>query len=231
MSLHKESHFESEICDHLAGHGWIHAEGDVAHYDRDRALFPPDLLAGVQGDPAEGLGDPDEATGFGRRGNPLGSRPRPARPARQPRRIAQRRRSSRSAPGVPKGMDVAWASCPCLRRCGRVERKRRPSLTDAGRAQAGRADRPSKDFGAQLERMGRMPMPLGPAVLLTRRSRKSDYPLQRSPSPPNPLPRTTSRIALSSPSIAQLAFVRIHFIQSIRSHAFSACIRSHASLD
>jgi len=48
MSLHHEISFESEICTHLADHGWLHAEGDAAHYDRKRALFPPDVLAWVQ---------------------------------------------------------------------------------------------------------------------------------------------------------------------------------------
>lgn len=48
MSLHKEIAFETEICAHLAAHGWLHAEGDAAHYDRARALFPADVLAFVQ---------------------------------------------------------------------------------------------------------------------------------------------------------------------------------------
>ena len=48
MSLHKEISFELEICQHLAAHGWLYAEGDAAGYDRARALFPADLLAWVQ---------------------------------------------------------------------------------------------------------------------------------------------------------------------------------------
>lgn len=48
MSLHKEISFESEICEHLAAHGWLYAEGDAAGYDRARALFPADVLAWVQ---------------------------------------------------------------------------------------------------------------------------------------------------------------------------------------
>ncbi len=43
MSIHKEISFEAEICAHLAAHGWLHAEGDAAHYDRARALLPPQL--------------------------------------------------------------------------------------------------------------------------------------------------------------------------------------------
>jgi type I restriction enzyme R subunit len=48
MSLHKEISFETEICQYLGAHGWLHAEGDAANYDRARALFPADVLAWVQ---------------------------------------------------------------------------------------------------------------------------------------------------------------------------------------
>ena len=48
MSLHKEINFETEICQHLAAHGWLYAQGDAANYDRARALFPADVLAWVQ---------------------------------------------------------------------------------------------------------------------------------------------------------------------------------------
>ena len=48
MSLHKEISFEAEICEHLAVHGWLYADGDAAGYDRARALFPADVLAWVQ---------------------------------------------------------------------------------------------------------------------------------------------------------------------------------------
>jgi type I restriction enzyme, R subunit len=48
MSIHREIAFEQEICEHLAAHGWLYAEGDAARYDRQRALFPPDVLAWVQ---------------------------------------------------------------------------------------------------------------------------------------------------------------------------------------
>ena len=48
MSLHKEISFETEICEHLASHGWLYAENDAANYDRTRALFPADVLAWVQ---------------------------------------------------------------------------------------------------------------------------------------------------------------------------------------
>ncbi len=47
-SLHKEMNFETEVCEYLAGHGWLYAEGDAQNYDRARALFPADLLAWVQ---------------------------------------------------------------------------------------------------------------------------------------------------------------------------------------
>jgi type I restriction enzyme R subunit len=48
VSLHREISFETEICEHLAAHGWLYCEGDAAQYDRARALFPPDVLAWVQ---------------------------------------------------------------------------------------------------------------------------------------------------------------------------------------
>lgn len=47
-AIHQEHHFESAICKHLARHGWFYAEGDAAHYDRQNALFLPDLLAWVE---------------------------------------------------------------------------------------------------------------------------------------------------------------------------------------
>jgi type I restriction enzyme R subunit len=47
-NLHREINFEVEICQHLGGHGWLYAEGDAAHYDRARAIFPSDVLAWVQ---------------------------------------------------------------------------------------------------------------------------------------------------------------------------------------
>jgi type I restriction enzyme, R subunit len=49
MSLYKEINFEDEICQHLAAHAWLCADGDAAKYDRARALFPDDLLAWMQG--------------------------------------------------------------------------------------------------------------------------------------------------------------------------------------
>lgn len=48
MSLHNEIKFEDEICEHLAGHGWLYAEKDAAGYDRQLALFPADVLTWVQ---------------------------------------------------------------------------------------------------------------------------------------------------------------------------------------
>jgi len=38
-----------EICEYLAAHGWLYAEGDAAAYPaRARALFPADVLTWVQ---------------------------------------------------------------------------------------------------------------------------------------------------------------------------------------
>ncbi len=48
MSLHKEISFETEVCEHLAAHGWHHDAGDYVHHDRRRALFTPDLAAWVE---------------------------------------------------------------------------------------------------------------------------------------------------------------------------------------
>ena len=48
MSLHKEINLEIEICEQLAANGWLYVDGDVAKYDRARALFPEDVLAWVQ---------------------------------------------------------------------------------------------------------------------------------------------------------------------------------------
>ena len=48
MSLHKEISFETELCEHLGAHGWCYADGDAAHYDRARALFPADVVTWVQ---------------------------------------------------------------------------------------------------------------------------------------------------------------------------------------
>jgi type I restriction enzyme R subunit len=48
MNLHQEHHFEREICEHLAAHGWLYADGDAANYDRTHALYLPDLLAWIE---------------------------------------------------------------------------------------------------------------------------------------------------------------------------------------
>ena len=44
MSLHKEIHFEDDICKHLVANGWLHAKDDAAQYNRELALFPPDVV-------------------------------------------------------------------------------------------------------------------------------------------------------------------------------------------
>jgi type I restriction enzyme R subunit len=48
VSIHREINFESEVCEHLGASGWLYAQGDAAHYDRDRGLFPDDVLTWVQ---------------------------------------------------------------------------------------------------------------------------------------------------------------------------------------
>ena len=47
-NLHQEHHFEFAICQHLGANGWLYAEGDAAHYDRQNALYVPDLLAWIE---------------------------------------------------------------------------------------------------------------------------------------------------------------------------------------
>ncbi|MFQ3667159.1 MAG: type I restriction endonuclease, partial [Sphingomonadaceae bacterium] len=48
MSLHKEIAIEDEVCAHLAGAGWLYADGDAKDYDQRRALFPADLVVWVR---------------------------------------------------------------------------------------------------------------------------------------------------------------------------------------
>ncbi len=48
MPLHHEIRIEDDICAHLGTHGWHYDPDDAQHYDRARALFPPDLIAWVQ---------------------------------------------------------------------------------------------------------------------------------------------------------------------------------------
>ena len=47
MSLHKEISFETEICDHLAAHGWLYAEGELVRKDGESAAHEPYRLSGV----------------------------------------------------------------------------------------------------------------------------------------------------------------------------------------
>lgn len=53
MNLHQEHHFEKEICDRLASHGWLYTEGDAQHYDRAHGLYLPDLLAWIEATQSE----------------------------------------------------------------------------------------------------------------------------------------------------------------------------------
>jgi len=48
MSQHREISFENDICEHLASNGWFYEAGDAQVYDRERALFAPDVLAWVK---------------------------------------------------------------------------------------------------------------------------------------------------------------------------------------
>ena len=48
MSVHTEKEFEDEICAHLSDNDWLYNEGDAKNYDRELALYPPDLVTWVQ---------------------------------------------------------------------------------------------------------------------------------------------------------------------------------------
>lgn len=48
FNLHQEHHFEFAICQHLGDNGWLYTEGDAALYDRQNALYVPDLLAWIE---------------------------------------------------------------------------------------------------------------------------------------------------------------------------------------
>jgi len=48
MSLHREIHFEDEICQSLAAAGWLYDPTDAASYDRQNAVFLPDLMAWLE---------------------------------------------------------------------------------------------------------------------------------------------------------------------------------------
>lgn len=45
MAQHNEIEFEKEIAEHLAAHGWLYSPDDTG-YDKERALFPEDILGG-----------------------------------------------------------------------------------------------------------------------------------------------------------------------------------------
>ncbi|WP_415410939.1 type I restriction endonuclease subunit R [Synechococcus sp. A10-1-5-9] len=48
MALHNEIEFEKEICEHLGGHGWIYKHPVAQDYEREKAIYTPDLIAWVQ---------------------------------------------------------------------------------------------------------------------------------------------------------------------------------------
>ncbi len=45
MTLHKEVHFESDLCAALAALGWLYSEKDIEGFDRANGLYLPDLIA------------------------------------------------------------------------------------------------------------------------------------------------------------------------------------------
>ena len=48
MALHNEIEFEKEICQHLGSNGWIYEHPVAQDYDREKAIYTPDLIAWVQ---------------------------------------------------------------------------------------------------------------------------------------------------------------------------------------
>ncbi len=48
MNLHREVHFEREICAHLGNNGWLYAENDAGPFDQTHGLYLPDLLAWIE---------------------------------------------------------------------------------------------------------------------------------------------------------------------------------------
>ena len=58
MSLHKEISFEKEVCEYLGSNGWHYSEKDASHYDRARAIFPPDIVDWIK------VTQPDAWTAF-----------------------------------------------------------------------------------------------------------------------------------------------------------------------
>lgn len=48
MSVHRELHLETEICEYLSAHGWLYEEGDASRYNRARALLQDDVVTWVQ---------------------------------------------------------------------------------------------------------------------------------------------------------------------------------------
>ena len=46
--LHEEATMEGEICNTLQTKGWLYDYGADVDYDRQRALYPPDLIAWVR---------------------------------------------------------------------------------------------------------------------------------------------------------------------------------------
>lgn len=47
MAQHNEIEFETELCEYLAGHGWLYSTDDSG-YDRERALFPEDFFGWLE---------------------------------------------------------------------------------------------------------------------------------------------------------------------------------------
>ncbi|MFN9195169.1 MAG: type I restriction endonuclease subunit R, partial [Pseudomonadota bacterium] len=55
MTLHKEVHFEAEICEHLVQHGWLYEADAAQQFQTSTGLFLPDLLAWLKASQPDSL--------------------------------------------------------------------------------------------------------------------------------------------------------------------------------
>jgi type I restriction enzyme R subunit len=55
LTLHKEVHFEAEICEHLVQHGWLYEADAAQQFQTSTGLFLPDLLAWLKASQPDSL--------------------------------------------------------------------------------------------------------------------------------------------------------------------------------
>lgn len=67
--------FQNEIIAHLTAHGWL--LGNTADYDRQRALYPEDVIGLREGHPTRGMGEIHQTPPASHGGSPPGPRGTP----------------------------------------------------------------------------------------------------------------------------------------------------------